>query len=770
MLPARRLLLLPAIALVLLAAPVLALEGPSDTAATTSDVPIAPVGETVPLGWQSAEVPVTAELVGVQWEGAPDAEFTIETQTADGVWSPATSLGADVDGQADPGTKDAVKSERDSTIASEPIWLGEDAQAVRVTLASGEASSVSLAAVEAPSAAAPDGSAGAAAAVFGATLNGPERFAFGGAVAAIALVLIAVALRRVPRRRARRPGVRRLVPLFAAVAIVAGCAPIPAPGGGGGGGSGGAIPGAPPIISRAQWGARPFGCAGGPEYAPYLKSAIIHHTVNSNNYSAGSSPSMVRGIQAYHMDANGYCDIAYHFIVDRYGQIFEGRDGGMAKPVIGGHAGGFNTGSTGVALLGDNTSAGITPPQWNALVSLLRWRLSAGRLDPSLGFVHTVGSSPCNCMNWPPGTFVAFPNAIVAHRDVDQTSCPGNAAYNQLGALRNEVQAGISFPPSAEVSFGSTIPAGANGVKVFTRAPGGAVIERTRSGGSWTQADLGGAAASKIVALETGGTSAMLLVKNTAGALAWRRSDGTTWSAWGSAGGTLASDPAAAVDGSGNVHVVVRGTDGAFWRTVYDGSSWAPWTSLGGGLTSDPAITFNGAGELVVVGRGTGLTPYWGRVVGGVWSGWSALGGQINSDLTVVTDATGAVRVFGVGTNWEPYTGRLEAGWSGWSSLGGTITSDLTAILGPTGTVVLAGRGNDDAFYVNTLSGSAWSGWLNRLPWLASDPALGFDGAGDLWMFGVGTDGQVYSQHNDGSGWTSWAGIGGPVESVRGYT
>ena len=61
---------------------------------------------------------------------------------------------------------------------------------------------------------------------------------------------------------------------------------------------------------------------------------------------------MVRAIAVYHVQANGWDDIGYNFLVDRFGQIFEGRYGGITAPVIGAHAEGFNDGSVGVALIG----------------------------------------------------------------------------------------------------------------------------------------------------------------------------------------------------------------------------------------------------------------------------------------------------------------------------------------------------------------------------------------------------------------------------------
>ena len=57
----------------------------------------------------------------------------------------------------------------------------------------------------------------------------------------------------------------------------------------------------------------------------------------------------MRSIYAYSVLTLGYCDMMYNFLVDKYGQIFEGRAGGVDKPVLGAHAIGFNTDSTGVA-------------------------------------------------------------------------------------------------------------------------------------------------------------------------------------------------------------------------------------------------------------------------------------------------------------------------------------------------------------------------------------------------------------------------------------
>jgi len=284
-------------------------------------------------------------------------------------------------------------------------------------------------------------------------VDGPDRYFFAGALFALAALLIALALGWTPRLR--RGGNRRrqsalLLVVIGGLALSA-CNFVPPSGNG---------TMMPNIIPRSQWGAAAFGtgpvpCPGGPEYAP-VRFVVIHHTVSGNSYSASQSAAMVRSIQSYHMNANGYCDIAYHFLIDKYGQIFQGRDGGIDQPVIGGHAGGFNTGSVGVALIGDYSSIRPSTAQWQSLVRLLRWRMSIARIGPYDGFWQTVLPSPCNCQRWPVGTKTHFASTIVGHRDVDFTECPGGGVEDLLPELRFQVSMGIAFPPTTTSTSTST--------------------------------------------------------------------------------------------------------------------------------------------------------------------------------------------------------------------------------------------------------------------------------------------------------------------------
>jgi hypothetical protein len=436
----RRLLILPALALVLLGTPVLALDQ-HPPPATTQHVPVAPAAQTERAGFRSASTPVHANLVGVEWQGDPAATFTVDVLDSRGTWTSTSTLASDA--EADPATKDVLHAAatRGGLHATEPVWLGNDVDAVQVHVVSGQAAGLQVAAVSAPVAGAPSGSAGALGG-WVPPVSGSDRDLFAGALFGSAALLGAVALGWSPWRRRRHRRVRMVAVLAVAAVGIASCASSPP------------IPGGsqPAITSRSAWGARAFDCAGGPQYAPSLQFAVVHHTVNSNTYSPTDSPAIVRAIQAYHMDTNGFCDIAYNFLVDQYGQIFEGRDGGITQPVIGAHAGGFNSGSVGVALIGDFTTAPVPSAMFSSLVSLLAWRLPVGGVDPQQSFSHTVSSSPCNCMRWPVGTTVTFPNSIVGHRDVDYTECPGDQMWNRLGELRADVEALIPHTAAASTA------------------------------------------------------------------------------------------------------------------------------------------------------------------------------------------------------------------------------------------------------------------------------------------------------------------------------
>jgi hypothetical protein len=220
--------------------------------------------------------------------------------------------------------------------------------------------------------------------------------------------------------------------------------------------AGGVQPGSPPpIVPRAAWGADSLPPRSPASYGA-VQAAFVHHTVTANAYGPQDSPAIVLGIHKYHRDTNGWNDIGYNFLVDSYGQVFEGRAGGVDQPVIGAQAQGYNSQSTGVAVLGTYSTAPITEQAMGALAQLLGWKLSLHGVPTEGPVVVTSGGGSSN--RFPSGTPVTL-NRISGHRDGDSTSCPGDALYAQLADLRRRASA-LAGPvvPGGQVTLAVALP------------------------------------------------------------------------------------------------------------------------------------------------------------------------------------------------------------------------------------------------------------------------------------------------------------------------
>jgi hypothetical protein len=193
--------------------------------------------------------------------------------------------------------------------------------------------------------------------------------------------------------------------------------------------------GAPEIIPRAGWNANERIVKERPLYAKAIRLAVVHHTATPNDYSPEQSAAIVRAIELYHVKANGWNDIGYNFLVDRFGHVFEGRRGGITRNVIGAHAQGFNTGSVGVAVIGNFTKATVPPAALDGLTRLLAWRLDLAHVDPQSTFSLDSRGNP----QYPVGEPVVL-RAISGHRDTYPTACPGKL-YGQLDRLAAQVAA-----------------------------------------------------------------------------------------------------------------------------------------------------------------------------------------------------------------------------------------------------------------------------------------------------------------------------------------
>ena len=123
----------------------------------------------------------------------------------------------------------------------------------------------------------------------------------------------------------------------------------------------------------------------------------------------------------YHRNSNGWNDIGYNFVVDRYGTIYEGRAGGLDQAVIGAQAQGYNAQSTGIATLGTHSSVPLTAETMASIASIIRWKLPL-HAQPTTGEV-LITSAGGSSNRYPSGTEVTF-QRVSGHRDADSTSCP----------------------------------------------------------------------------------------------------------------------------------------------------------------------------------------------------------------------------------------------------------------------------------------------------------------------------------------------------------
>lgn len=205
-----------------------------------------------------------------------------------------------------------------------------------------------------------------------------------------------------------------------------------------------ALPGGGPnVINRAQWGADESIRCDGPTYDDQLGGVTVHHTAGRNDYTKAESAGIVRAIYTYHAKTLGWCDIGYNALVDKYGQIFEGRYGGLDRPVQGAHAGGFNENTAGVALMGNYESEQPSREAIDAIGRFVGWRTKKAGLDPRGS--TTMWSEGTEFTPYAQGEAVNLP-IVFAHRDVGNTSCPGDGAYAMMDRIR-EIAAGSPGSP-----------------------------------------------------------------------------------------------------------------------------------------------------------------------------------------------------------------------------------------------------------------------------------------------------------------------------------
>ena len=166
------------------------------------------------------------------------------------------------------------------------------------------------------------------------------------------------------------------------------------------------------VQPRTAWGARATRCTGRNTTKTRM---AIHHTVTA---AMGDPTSILRSIQAYHMDSNGWCDVGYHFLVSLDGRVWEGRE----LDFLGTHVANHNTNNIGVSFMGcfHTSSCSSLPPNVppDAMID------GAARVVAELGRLYGIT---------PNGT------TVIGHRDHSgaSTACPGDHLHARLDDIRN---------------------------------------------------------------------------------------------------------------------------------------------------------------------------------------------------------------------------------------------------------------------------------------------------------------------------------------------
>ncbi len=197
-------------------------------------------------------------------------------------------------------------------------------------------------------------------------------------------------------------------------------------------------------LTRAQWYC-PVTNFKPKVQATRINHLIVHHTATAND--ATDWPAVVRTIWNFHAVTNGWRDVGYHYLIDPNGVLYEGRAGG--DKVAGIHFSCCNTGTIGIAMLGNYLSAAPTEAARQSLKNLLATKCQQFQLDP-------LGSS------FHASTGLQLPH-IAGHQDANAsrsghacagTHCPGESLYALLPTIRQTVAQTISLVSSNHTARG----------------------------------------------------------------------------------------------------------------------------------------------------------------------------------------------------------------------------------------------------------------------------------------------------------------------------
>ncbi|MFI0237100.1 FG-GAP-like repeat-containing protein [Streptomyces sp. NPDC016845] len=230
----------------------------------------------------------------------------------------------------------------------------------------------------------------------------------------------------------------------------------------------------PYIIPQSVWGPG-LSHDGTPSYDTEIKAAVVHHTgVDADNQvPCAKSAERLRQIQQDHV-SKGYYDLGYNFVVDRCGQIFEGRTGGMDLPVHGAHDYGFNTDTVGISYIGNFEKVKPTKAALDAIARVVAWKFGQYGIKATSNVTLTSnGDLGTDGNKVAKGSTITLPR-VFGHKDTNATLCPGVNLYPKLSRIRTlAATPGISHAlPSQNLTGDATpdivtgVPKGSSGGQV----------------------------------------------------------------------------------------------------------------------------------------------------------------------------------------------------------------------------------------------------------------------------------------------------------------
>jgi len=174
------------------------------------------------------------------------------------------------------------------------------------------------------------------------------------------------------------------------------------------------------------------------QYPQKVSKIIIHHTATTKNLT--NPKQAIRDIYYYHAVSRGWGDIGYNYLMDKNGNIYEGRAGG--EGVVGGHAGPGNVGSIGIALIGNYQEEEVPAVVINNLSTFIGKKIKYHN-------IKALGSSSFRGK--------IMPN-IFGHKDIMSTACPGEKLYSKMQEIRIKANnyAKTSKPEIADNKSGNT--------------------------------------------------------------------------------------------------------------------------------------------------------------------------------------------------------------------------------------------------------------------------------------------------------------------------